>query len=65
MNRPSKNETTAMESCLQPLWEYLQSIGIDRPPAVLSKQEILVLIETIVTAYQDRLREISSDDLPF
>ncbi|WP_157314586.1 DUF6511 domain-containing protein [Chitinibacter sp. GC72] len=48
---PSPMEQSAMTACLQPLGEYVASINMTRPLADYSKNEILTLIEVVVTAY--------------
>lgn len=50
---PSGMEITAMQSCLGPLGDYVASIGMDRPLADYRKEEVLGLIDVIVTAYQE------------
>lgn len=52
---PSDLEIAAMQSCLAPLGEYVGSIGMQRPLADYSRQEVLMLIDIVVTAYQDRM----------
>lgn len=54
---PSDMEIAAMQSCLAPLGEYVGSIGMQRPLADYSRQEVLTLIDVVVTAYQDRMLE--------
>jgi hypothetical protein len=54
---PSDMEIAAMQSCLAPLGEYVGSIGMQRPLADYSRQEVLMLIDVVVTAYQDRMLE--------
>ena len=49
---PSEMETEAMRSCLAPLGEYVGSIGMERPLADYSRNEVLTLVEVVVTAYQ-------------
>ena len=49
---PSEMELAAMRSCLAPLGEYVGSIGMQRPLADYSKDEVLMLIDVVVTAYQ-------------
>ena len=50
---PSDLEIGAMQSCLGPLGDYVASIGMDRPLADYRKEEVLGLIDVIVTAYQE------------
>ena len=52
---PSEMENKAMVTCLRPLGEYVGSIGMERPLASYSREEVLTLIEVIVTAYQDNM----------
>ena len=54
---PSEMEVAAMKACLQPLGEYVGEIGMQRPLAEYTREEVLTLIETVVTAYQDRMLE--------
>ena len=61
---PTDLEKSGMEAALVPLGEYVAEIGMQRPFAELTKQEVLTLIEVVVTAYQDRLRE-GSAEAPF
>ena len=52
---PSDMELAAMTSCLAPLGEYVGSIGMQRPLADYSKDEVLTLIDVVVTAYQEHM----------
>jgi len=52
---PSEMENKAMVTCLRPLGEYVGSIGMERPLASYSREEVLTLIEVVVTAYQDSM----------
>jgi phosphopantothenate synthetase len=54
---PSDMEIAAMQSCLGPLGEYVGSIGMHRPLADYSREEVLTLIDVVVTAYQHRMIE--------
>jgi hypothetical protein len=54
---PSDMEIAAMQSCLAPLGEYVSTIGMQRPLADYSRQEVLTLIDVVVTTYQDRMLE--------
>ena len=49
---PSDMERAAMMSCLLPLWNFIEKTGIGRPLEQYSKQEVLALVEVVVTAYQ-------------
>jgi hypothetical protein len=52
---PSDMELAAMRACLSPLGEYVGSIGMQRPLADYSRDEVLMLIDVVVTAYQDQM----------
>lgn len=54
---PSEMEIAAMQSCLEPLGEYVASIGMERPLADYSREDVLTLIEVVITAYQSRMIE--------
>jgi hypothetical protein len=55
MTDPTEMETSAMGACLSPLGEYVGSIGMGRPLADYSRQEVLTLVEVVVTAYQQHM----------
>ena len=52
---PSDMEISAMQSCLGPLGEYVGSIGMQRPLADYTREEVLTLIDVVVTKYQDHM----------
>lgn len=54
---PSDMELAAMRACLSPLGEFVGSIGMQRPLADYTREEVLTLIEVVVTAYQDQMIE--------
>jgi hypothetical protein len=54
---PSDMELAAMRACLSPLGEYVGSIGMQRPLADYTRDEVLTLIDVVVTAYQDQMIE--------
>ena len=54
---PSDMELVAMRACLSPLGEYVGSVGMERPLADYTRDEVLTLIDVIVTAYQDQMIE--------
>ena len=64
MFNPTSNESRALESVLQPLGDYVVSIGIDKPLSEYERAEILQLINVIITNYQDKLRELTPNDAP-
>ncbi|MDX1950295.1 MAG: DUF6511 domain-containing protein [Rickettsiales bacterium] len=69
MINKTKNEQLAVEAALKPVAEYVGEIGFNVPVGNYSKQQILGLIEVVVTAFQDSLIKASSDfiddDIPF
>jgi hypothetical protein len=52
---PSDMELAAMRSCLAPLGDYVGSIGMERPLADYSREEVQRLIDVVITAYQAHL----------
>jgi hypothetical protein len=46
-----------MRACLSPLGEYVGSIGMERPLADYTRDEVLTLIDVVVTTYQDQMIE--------
>lgn len=52
---PSDLERQAMRSCLIPLGEYVASISMERSLADYSQEEVLTLIDVVVTAYQEHM----------
>ena len=66
---PNEMETAAMQACLRPLGEYVGSVGLQRPLADYSRDEVLTLVDVVVTAYQDHMVEeyerMASRDRPF
>ena len=59
---PTRHEKDAMQSALAPLGEYVSSIGMHRSLNNYSKEEVLTLVEVIVTAYHDHLRTAIGDE---
>ena len=53
----TKAEKDSIESALKPVGEYVAEIGMNRPVADYSREEVLCLIEVAVTAYQDSMRQ--------
>ncbi len=62
---PTPNEQTALQSVLQPLGDYVASIGMDKPLSHYQRHEVLQLIDVVVTSYQNKLQELTIDDAPF
>ncbi|MBF0437398.1 MAG: hypothetical protein HQL77_18825 [Magnetococcales bacterium] len=58
-------EKAAMAAALKPLGEFVGSIGMNRPLSDYSKNEVLVLIEVIVSAYQNHMAKTDPNDVPF
>jgi hypothetical protein len=58
-------EKEAMASALAPMGEYVGSIGMTRPLADYKKEEVLILIEVVITAYQNHMANAHSDEIPF
>ena len=57
--RPAPRREPA--AALGPLGEYVASIGMDRPLADYSREEVLTLIEVVVTAFQDHLIQAETE----
>ncbi|MBF0154591.1 MAG: hypothetical protein HQL64_12690 [Magnetococcales bacterium] len=57
-------EQAAMAAALRPLGEYVGSIGMHRPLTDYTRQEVLTLVEVIITTYQDYFNKYN-DDIPF
>ncbi|CAI8820080.1 DUF6511 domain-containing protein [Methylococcus capsulatus] len=62
---PTPNEKAAMAAVLPRLGDYVASIGMDRPLSAYSREEILQLVDVVLTTYFDHLREHDPDDVPF
>ncbi|MDH5527545.1 MAG: DUF6511 domain-containing protein [Nitrospirota bacterium] len=52
---PTEMEIAAMTDCLDPLGDYVAALGLDTPLAGYSRDQVLGLIEVVVTTYQDRM----------
>lgn len=55
MTDPSEMEIAAMRSALVPLGEYVGAIGMERCLADYSMDQVLMVIEVAVTAYQNHM----------
>ncbi|WP_339751857.1 DUF6511 domain-containing protein [uncultured Marinobacter sp.] len=62
---PTHNEKAAMEAVLPLLGEYVASVGMDKRLSAYSREEILQMVDVVLTAYFDNLRELTPDDVPF
>jgi len=58
---PTPNEQNAFEAASQTAGEYLESLG-KTDLAQLEREEWESLIESIVTGYTDRLRDLAEQD---
>ena len=50
-------ERDCMNKALRPLGEYVAEIGTDKAFQDLTREQVLTLIEVVVTAYMDELSE--------
>jgi len=55
----SETEQAAMAAALRPLGDYVVAVGVERPLAAYRRDEILVLIELVIDAYQAHLLEVA------
>jgi hypothetical protein len=58
---PTQNERTAMDHAVAMAGEYIESLG-RTDLMTWSPEEFATLIEVIVTAFTDRLRDLGDDD---
>lgn len=54
-------EQQALVVALRPLGEAVTEIGMDKPMSAYTRQEVLILIETVVDAWQKHLLDNSPD----
>ena len=57
-------ERDCMNKALRPLGEYIAEIGTDKTFRDLTREQVLTLIEVVVTAYMDKLFK-GSEEIPF
>lgn len=57
-------ERDCMSKALRPLGEYVAEIGTDKAFQDLTREQVLTLIEVVVTAYMDELSK-GSEEIPF
>lgn len=62
---PTHNEKAAMEAVLPHLGEYVASVGMDKPLSAYSREEILRMVDVVLTTYFDNLRDLTPEDVPF
>tara|TARA_B100001564_G_C20469217_1_gene591828 strand:- start:113 stop:484 length:372 start_codon:yes stop_codon:yes gene_type:complete len=55
---PTKHEIEAMHAAIPPLGEYVTEVGMYKPLNDYSKEQILTMIEVVVTAYHENLRTL-------
>ena len=61
----TQSEKDAIESALKPLGEYVTEVGMNKPLAEYSREEVLCLIEVAVTSYQEAMQQTDSvEDFP-
>ncbi|ABK45101.1 hypothetical protein Mmc1_2605 [Magnetococcus marinus MC-1] len=65
----TKLEKAAMAATLPLLGEYVASVDMQRPLASYSKEEVLTMVEVVITAYQEYMAKATPDtlldDIPF
>lgn len=61
---PTKHEQEAMAACMQPLGEYIESIGMMKRPAEYTEFEFQQLINVVVTAFTDKMRQLQDSGAP-
>lgn len=49
---PTEMEIAAMRACLTPLGEIVSEIGMEKSLANYTREEVLTVIDVVVTAYQ-------------
>ena len=57
-------ERAALNACLIPLSECVSQIGLEKPLAEYTKEQVLTVIEVVVTAFQSEMRK-GSLEVPF
>ena len=65
MDRPTELEKEAIAETLPALGEYVARLGMERPLAQYSREEILGMVDVIVTVFQQRLVEKLELECPF
>jgi hypothetical protein len=54
----TETEKAAMAAALRPLGDYVATLGMERPLADYSREEILTLVEIVIDAFQSHLLEV-------
>lgn len=52
-------EKAALAAALRPLGDYVVALGVERPLAAYSREEILTLVEIVVDTFQAHLLEVA------
>lgn len=65
MDRPTELEKEAITETLPALGEYVARLGMERPLAQYSREEILGMVDVIVTVFQQHLVEKLERECPF
>lgn len=58
-------EQKAIVSVLEPLGDYVCSVGMDKPLSQYTKDQILGLVDTVLDSHQKALQELYKNDIPF
>ncbi len=58
----TETEKAAMGAALRPLGDYVAQLGLQRPLADYTRDEILTLVEVVIDAYQDSLVEAAEHE---
>ena len=53
----TETERAAMAAALRPLGDYVAQLGLQRPLADYTRDDILTLVEIVIDAYHDHLVE--------
>ena len=53
----TETERAAMAASLHPLGEFVAQVGLEKPLAEYTREQILTLVEVVVDAYHDHLAE--------
>lgn len=62
---PEQHAKLAEQATLPPLGDYVVQVGMDKGLGNYTKEEIQGLVKTIIDAYQKKLEDIYSEDIPF
>ena len=62
---PTDLELEAMAATLKPLGEYVASIDMHRPMSAYTREEVLTMIDVVVTAFRDHMHFSDPNEIPF